>query len=50
VALYLSGRAAFRPRMLGQRSLGRVVSAVALLALYAVSAGFPAWSVGGPTA
>ncbi len=46
VALYLGGLAAFRRRMLGQRSLGRVVTAVALLALYVVSGGFPAWSVG----
>jgi hypothetical protein len=45
-ALYLGGLAAFRLRMLGQRSLGRVVTAVALLALYVVSGGFPAWSVG----
>jgi low temperature requirement protein LtrA len=46
VALYLLGLAAFRLRMLGQRSLGRAATAVALLGLYAVSGGLPAWAVG----
>jgi low temperature requirement protein LtrA len=46
VALYLAGVAAFRLRMLGERSLRRVAAAVALLVLYAVSGRFPAWTVG----
>jgi low temperature requirement protein LtrA len=46
VALYLVGLAAFRLRILGERSISRVLVAVALLVLYAVSGSFPAWTVG----
>ena len=45
-ATYLVGLAAFRLRMLGERSYGRVLTAVALMVLYLVSGGFPAWVVG----
>ena len=46
VALYLVGLAAFRLRMLGERSYGRLLTAVALMVLYLVSGAFPAWVVG----
>jgi low temperature requirement protein LtrA len=45
-ALYLVGLAAFRLRMLGERSYGRLFTALALMVLYLVSAAFPAWLVG----
>ncbi|MGZ4312674.1 MAG: low temperature requirement protein A [Solirubrobacteraceae bacterium] len=45
-ATYLLGLAAFRLRILGERSWGRVVTAAALMVLYLVSGGFPAWAVG----
>jgi low temperature requirement protein LtrA len=45
-ALYIAGVAAFRLRMLGDRSLGRPLAALALLVLYTVSGRFPAWTVG----
>jgi low temperature requirement protein LtrA len=45
-ALYLVGLAAFRLRMLGERSYGRLGVAAALMVLYLVSGGFPAWVVG----
>jgi hypothetical protein len=45
-ALYLVGLAAFRLRMLGERSYGRVGVAAALMVLYLVSGGLPAWVVG----
>ena len=45
-AIYLVGLAAFRLRVLGERSYGRVLTAVALMVLYLVSGGFPAWVVG----
>jgi low temperature requirement protein LtrA len=47
VALYLVGVAAFRLRMLGRFSAGRVAVAVALLVLYAVSGGMAAWATTG---
>jgi hypothetical protein len=45
-AIYLVGLAAFRLRMLGERSYGRLLTAVALMVLYLVSGSFPAWAVG----
>ncbi|MGZ4294466.1 MAG: low temperature requirement protein A [Solirubrobacteraceae bacterium] len=45
-ATYLLGLAAFRLRILGERSWGRVVTAAALMVLYLVSGRFPAWAVG----
>jgi low temperature requirement protein LtrA len=45
-AVYLIGIAAFRLRILGERSAGRALVAVALVGLYAVSGGIPAWAVG----
>jgi low temperature requirement protein LtrA len=50
VALYLAGLAAFRLRILGQHSAGRLAVAVALLALYAVAGSWPAWTVAGAIA
>jgi low temperature requirement protein LtrA len=44
VALYLLGVSAFRLRMLGQFSRGRVAVAVALLVLFAAGGGIPAWT------
>jgi low temperature requirement protein LtrA len=46
VALYLVGLTAFRLRMLREPSYGRLVIALALMVLYLVSGGFPAWLVG----
>ena len=46
VAIYLIGLAAFRLRMLGERSYGRVLTALALMVLYLISGGLPAWVVG----
>jgi low temperature requirement protein LtrA len=47
VALYLLGIAAFRLRLLGEASTGRCVVAMALLALFAIGGGLPAWTIGG---
>ncbi|MFL5863600.1 MAG: low temperature requirement protein A [Solirubrobacteraceae bacterium] len=46
VATYLVGLAAFRLRILGQRSYGRLLTAGALMVLYLVSGGLAAWAVG----
>ena len=46
VALYLVGVSAFRLRMLGELSRGRVGVAGALLVLFAVLKSAPAWTVG----
>jgi low temperature requirement protein LtrA len=46
VAIYLVGLAAFRLRILGEHSLGRLLVALALLVLYAVGGGLPAWAIG----
>jgi low temperature requirement protein LtrA len=45
VALYLVGLAAFRLRIAGDKSPGRLVVAAALMALYALGGSLPAWSV-----
>lgn len=45
VAVYLLGLAAFRLRIGGERGYGRLVAAVALLALYALGASLPAWAM-----
>ena len=45
VALYLGGVSAFRLRMLGQPSPGRLAVAAALLVLFVVGAGFAAWLI-----
>jgi len=45
-AVYLIGLAAFRLRILGEAGLERIGAALALLVLYLVSGGFPAWLVG----
>jgi low temperature requirement protein LtrA len=45
LALYLAGVAAFRLRMVGRHSPGRLVVAVALLALGGLGGGLPAWSI-----
>jgi low temperature requirement protein LtrA len=45
-AIYLIGLAAFRLRLLGEHSVGRLLVAVALLVLYAVGGGLPAWAIG----
>jgi low temperature requirement protein LtrA len=49
-ALYLIGLAAFRLRILGEHSFGRLLVAVALMALYAAGGGLPAWAIGAGTA
>jgi len=46
VALYLVGVSAFRLRMLGELSRGRLAVAGALLALFAATESTPAWTVG----
>jgi hypothetical protein len=46
VAVYLLGIAAFRLRLLGEASTGRCGVAVALLALFAIGGGRPAWAIG----
>jgi len=43
VALYLAGVSGFRLRLLGERSPGRLLVAVAMLVLFAVGSGLPAW-------
>jgi low temperature requirement protein LtrA len=45
VAIYLAGVSAFRLRMLGEPSPGRLTAAVALLVLFAVGAAFPSWLI-----
>ncbi len=45
-AVYLVGLAAFRLRILGERSYGRLLVAAALLVLFAAGGGLPAWSIG----
>jgi low temperature requirement protein LtrA len=45
VALYLVGVAAFRLRLLGEHSPGRLAVAVAMLVLFAVSSGLASWAV-----
>jgi low temperature requirement protein LtrA len=50
VALYLAGTAAFSLRLLGAAQYGQVAVAGALLVLYAVGGGMPAWVVAGAVA
>jgi low temperature requirement protein LtrA len=50
VALYLVGLAAFRLRMLGEHSVGRLLVAVGLLVLYAAGGGLPGWAISAATA
>jgi len=45
VALYLVGVAAFRLRLLGEHSPGRLTVAVALLVLFAVGSGIASWLI-----
>jgi hypothetical protein len=45
VALYLAGTAAFSLRLLGTMEYGQLGVGVALLMLYAVGGGLPAWVV-----
>jgi low temperature requirement protein LtrA len=45
-AIYLIGLAAFRLRILGERSYGRLLVAVALFVLYLAGGGLPAWLIG----
>ncbi len=47
VALYLLGHVAFRLRMLDEFGYEKAVVAAALLALYAIGGGLPAWSMAG---
>ncbi len=47
VALYLIGHVGFGLRMLGEVSYAKAVLAAALLALFAVGGGLPAWTVAG---
>jgi low temperature requirement protein LtrA len=50
VALYLAGHAAFRWRLLGWPGPVPLAGALALIALYAVTGGWPAWTVTGAVA
>ncbi len=50
VALYLLGHLAFRWRLVGTIAYRLALTAVALLVLFAVGGGLPAWSVTGATA
>jgi low temperature requirement protein LtrA len=45
VALYMAGVAAFGWRLTGQLALGRALLAVALMALFALGGGIPAWTI-----
>jgi low temperature requirement protein LtrA len=45
VAIYLGGVSAFRLRLLGEHSPGRLAVAVALLVLFAVGSAFAAWLI-----
>jgi low temperature requirement protein LtrA len=47
VALYLLGHVAFRMRILSEFGYEKAVVAAALIALYAVGGGLPAWSMAG---
>jgi low temperature requirement protein LtrA len=47
VALYLVGHVAFRLRMVGSIGYAKLAVAVALLALYALGGGLPAWLLTG---
>jgi low temperature requirement protein LtrA len=49
-AVYLVGLAAFRLRMLGEHSVGRLLVAACLIILYAAGGGLPAWTIGAGTA
>jgi low temperature requirement protein LtrA len=46
VALYLIGLAAFRLRILGEHSYGRLAVALGLIVLFAAGGGLPAWVIG----
>jgi low temperature requirement protein LtrA len=46
VAVYLLGLAAFQWRILGERSYGRLLVALAVLVLFAAGGGLPAWVIG----
>jgi low temperature requirement protein LtrA len=50
VALYLIGHVAFRLRLLGSFGYEKAVVAVALLVLYGLGSGLPAWAVAGAVA
>jgi hypothetical protein len=50
VALYLVGTAAFSLRLLGAAPYGQLAVAGALLVLYAIGGGLPAWVVAGAVA
>src|SRR4029077_4876783 len=50
VALYLVAHVAFRLRMVGSVGWEKLVTAAALLALYAVGADMPAWTIEGAVA
>ncbi len=45
-AVYLVGLAAFRLRILGERSYGRLLTAAGLFVLYLAGGSIPAWAVG----
>jgi low temperature requirement protein LtrA len=45
-AVYLIGLAAFRLRILGEHSVGRLLVALAMLVLFAGGGGLPAWVIG----
>jgi len=45
-ALYLVGLAAFRLRILGEHSFGRLLVALAMIVLYVAGGGLPAWTIG----
>jgi len=45
-ALYLVGLAAFRLRILGEHSFGRLLVALAMMVLYVAGGGLPAWTIG----
>jgi low temperature requirement protein LtrA len=45
-AVYLAGLAAFRLRILGEHSYGRLLVALAMLVLFAAGGGLPAWVIG----
>jgi hypothetical protein len=45
-AVYLVGLAAFRLRLLGEHSYGRLLVALAMLVLFAAGGGLPAWVIG----
>ena len=45
VAIYLVGLAAFRLRITGERTPGKIVAAIALLALFVLGGSIPAWVI-----